>query len=104
MVNDPEVFYQEIQEQKWRFEMKEKLKKLEAKDLVSTRENEDGLFYLQKKHFNEYNPLGPIDETAELSKEFEEEVNRVVEENEKRKQKLLSEGRAILEQGFNRII
>jgi len=74
------------------------------KDLVSNRENEDTLFSLQKTYFENYNPLGNIEESTEPSDEFTEEINMLLEENEKRNEKLISEGRALLEQGFNRII
>ena len=106
LIDDPEVFEREIGEQKGRLMLKEKLKKISQKDLVAKRENDNALFNSQLSYFNKYTGINPqiAPFLNENNEGFDVILNRLKEQNTKRKNLLLNEGRALFERGYNRII
>lgn len=103
-IDDPEVFEKEISEQKQRFIYKEKVKKLENKDLVAKRENEWKVYDSQKEYFANYSTLIQRKYEEIVNSDLSKEINNLIKENEIRNKKLLDEGRALLIREYNRII
>ncbi len=86
--------------------MKE-LKPLEKSDLARRRYNEESLYKKQLSYIHkvgkQYEALGYRDDIRD-NEEMVEEVKQALIANKEKKRKLLQEGKAELDFGFNRLI